>query len=108
VPHAHAPSRQVSAESPHAFPQRPQLATLVCVLMQVPLQQLSLPPHTRPQAPQWPTLVLTSTHSPPQQRWPAVQRPPAPQRHVPPMQVSPRPHAGSQGTSLVQLPRKQT
>ena len=49
-----------------------------------------------------------STHSPPQQRWPAPQGAPAPQRHAPAVHVSPMPHGEGHGTSVVQVPLRQT
>lgn len=107
--HEQVPPLQVfasreSQERPHP----PQLsASPSVVLMHAPLQQLWVEGQTRPQAPQLPTLLLMSTHSPPQQRMPAAHGAPAPQRQVPPEQVSPMPQGGSQGTSVVQVPLRQ-
>jgi hypothetical protein len=78
------------------------------VLMHTPEQQLSVPAQVRPHAPQLPTLDDVSTHDPPQQTWVPVHAAPAPQRHAPAAHVSPVRHAGSQGTSSVHPPAKQT
>ena len=104
-PQVHAPDVQPSAVSPHALPQEPQWLTVTFVLMQVPLQQLSVDGQTRPQAPQFATsLPLTLVHVPSQQDWVAPQAAPVPHLHTPPTQLSPALHAGSQGTSSVHVP----
>ncbi len=65
-PQKHAPERQVSAESPQSFPQRPQLSMLVWVSTQTPEQQ-EPPPQRLLQTPQCAVLVEVSTQEPSQQ-----------------------------------------
>jgi hypothetical protein len=50
----------------HARPQPPQLSTLVCVLVQTPVQQLSDDVHALPHSPQCEEFVAVVTHAPPQ------------------------------------------
>jgi hypothetical protein len=61
---------------------------------QVPAWQVCPAEHIRPQAPQWLGLLFMSTQPPEQQELVPVQAAPAPQRHAPPVHVSPVSHAG--------------
>ena len=104
-PQVQEPEVQPSAVSPQALPQEPQWLGVTFVLMHVPLQQLSVAGQTRPQAPQLATsLPLTLVQLPSQHCWVPAQAGPLPHLHTPPMQLSPVLHAGSHGTSSVQVP----
>lgn len=103
-PQVHIPSVHPSALSPQELPHPPQLLASVRVFLQVPLQHSSLPLQVRPQAPQWATELLVSLQEPSQHFWLPAQAGPLPHLHTPSTQLSPSAQAGSQGTSVVQVP----
>lgn len=110
---AQAPPEQAGVAPAQALPQVPQLAASVAVSTHVapqttwppgqahdPAWQVVPPVQALPQAPQLAALVCRSTQAPPQlvrpaaqqtppwQVWPLAHAAPAPQVHVPPVQVS--------------------
>ncbi len=108
-PHMQFPDVHRSVESPsHARPHAPQWSKLLVVLVQSVPQHASDAAQVRPHAPQCSTLFSTVTQLPPQQRCVPRHATPAPHRQTPATQLSPAAQAGSQGTSVVHVPAKQT
>lgn len=75
---------------------------------QLPEQHWNVPLHVRPHAPQLPTSVIGLMQRPSQHCCPPAHAAPLPHRQVPTVQVSPGPHAGEHGTSVVQVPPMHT
>jgi hypothetical protein len=97
----------LSAESPQDRPHAPQLSSLFAVLTHAPAQQVS-PSQLFPHRPQLRLSVCVVLQLSSQHELPGPHDAPAPHWQTPAVQVSPTAQVGSQGTSVVQPPSRQT